>query len=78
MYQKHNERCEMTTNMLEKQLNNNDKEPSFKKAKGLDDIFKNKKIHSTSLFIKETQNIVTTRCNFTLPKQGLIVLKIRK
>ena len=24
MYQKHNERCEMTTNMLEKQLNNND------------------------------------------------------
>lgn len=52
--------------------------PSFKKAKDLHDISPNKKIHSTSLFIKETQNIVTTRYNFTLPKQALIVLKIRK
>ena len=78
MYHKHNERCEMTTSMLEKQLNNNDKEPSFKKVKDLDDISPNKEIHSTSLFINETQNIVTIRCNFTLPKQGLIVLKIRK
>lgn len=78
MYQKHNERCEMTTNMLETQLNNNDKEPSFKKAKDLDNISPNKKRYSMSLFIKETQNIVTTRYNFTLPKQALIVLEIRK
>lgn len=78
MYQKHNERCEMTTNMLEKQLNNNDKEPSFKKAKDLDNISPNKKRYSMSLFIKETQNIVTTGYNFTLPKQALIALKIRK
>ena len=52
--------------------------PSFKKAKDLDDISPNKKIYSTSLFINETQNIVTTRYNFTLPKQALTVLKIMK